>query len=117
MVWNSKYDFIKTKTIHEHCGIVTDAIMKYSLKKYTIDNISCIFICFSNYLDKIQDPSFTPVSTIKYIITQMKEIKDEGNSLNRHFFLLQPSYSPSSSFPFISTKGMMGKRFKLEQDN
>lgn len=59
--------------IHEYCGIITDTIMKQSLKKCTVDNISCIFICFENFAKIIKQPSFIYKSNRRLITIKMKD--------------------------------------------
>lgn len=60
------------ENIHELCGLITDSIMKFSLKKYTSDNITCIFICFQNFVRKMNE-EFYEKKIIKGInnVTQM----------------------------------------------
>ena len=52
------------------CGKITDGIIKYSMQKKSVDNVSVIFIAFKNFENKMKDPDFeyknsTKVTTIK----------------------------------------------------
>ena len=38
--------------------MITDGIIKYSMQKHSIDNVSVIFIAFKNFEDKMKDPDF-----------------------------------------------------------
>ena len=44
--------------IHSLCGKITDAIIKYSMAKNSVDNVSVIFIAFKNFENKMKDPNF-----------------------------------------------------------
>ena len=44
--------------IHSFCGKITDAIIKYSMEKNSVDNVSVIFIAFKNFENKLKDPNF-----------------------------------------------------------
>ena len=57
-IWQSKEKGEVIDNIHEFCGILTDAIIKYSMEKDTGDNVSVIFIAFKNFENKIKDPNF-----------------------------------------------------------
>ena len=37
---------------------MTDGIIKYSMQKKSIDNVSVIFIAFKNFANKMKDPDF-----------------------------------------------------------
>ena len=52
------------------CGKITDGIIKYSMQKKSVDNVSVIFIAFKNFENKMKDPDFeyknsATVTTIK----------------------------------------------------
>ena len=53
VIWKFKQKGFVRNDIHELSGLVTDAVMKLSLKKYTTDNITCIFISFENFKKKM----------------------------------------------------------------
>eukprot|EP01017_Pseudomicrothorax_dubius_P015033 TRINITY_DN1749_c0_g1_i7.p1 TRINITY_DN1749_c0_g1~~TRINITY_DN1749_c0_g1_i7.p1 ORF type:complete len:179 (-),score=16.82 TRINITY_DN1749_c0_g1_i7:69-605(-) len=42
-------DRVKTKNIHQLCGIAVDNIMKKAISKRTLDNITVVMICFESY--------------------------------------------------------------------
>ena len=42
----------------ELCRKITDGIIKYSMQKQSIDNVSVIFIAFKNFENKMKDPNF-----------------------------------------------------------
>ena len=44
--------------IHKLCAKITDAIIKYSMEKNSVDNVSVIFIAFKNFERKMKDPNF-----------------------------------------------------------
>jgi hypothetical protein len=55
------------------CGIITDGIIKYSMQKQSIDNVSVIFIAFQNFENKMKDPNFEyiPKAKTKMVIEQL----------------------------------------------
>ena len=64
-IWTYKkkgevYNDIKTL-----CGMITDGIIKYSMQKQSIDNVSVIFIAFKNFENKMKDPNFEYIPTAK----------------------------------------------------
>lgn len=48
-VWSSCAPGILSDSIYKHCSRVVDIVMKNSLQKQTMDNITTIFICFNNF--------------------------------------------------------------------
>lgn len=40
------------------CGKITDGIIKYSMQKKSLDNVSVIFIAFKNFENKMKDINF-----------------------------------------------------------
>ena len=52
------------------CGIITDGIIKYSMQKHSIDNVSVIFIAFKNFELKMKDPNFEYIPTAKTLLAK-----------------------------------------------
>ena len=40
------------------CGKITDGIIKYSMQKKSVDNVSVIFIAFKNFENKMKEEDF-----------------------------------------------------------
>ena len=57
-IWESKKKGEVINDIHSFCGKITDAIIKYSMEKNSVDNVSVVFIAFKNFEKKIKDPNF-----------------------------------------------------------
>ena len=57
-IWQSKEKGKAINNIHQFCGILTDAIIKYSMEEESGDNVSVIFIAFKNFENKMKDPNF-----------------------------------------------------------
>jgi len=61
-IFNKIWKYKKKGEIHEDiralCGKITDGIIKYSMQKKSIDNVSVIFIAFKNFENKMKDPNF-----------------------------------------------------------
>ena len=51
--------------IRELCRKITDGIIKYSMQKQSVDNVSVIFIAFKNFENKMKDPDFEYTSNAK----------------------------------------------------
>ena len=57
-IWGYKKKGEVYNDIRELCGKITDGIIKYSMQKQSIDNVSVIFIAFKNFENKMKDPDF-----------------------------------------------------------
>ena len=57
-IWESKKFGEAITDIHSFCGKITDAIIKYSMEKDSVDNVSVIFIAFKNFENKMKDSNF-----------------------------------------------------------
>ena len=57
-IWKYKKKGEVFNDIRELCGKITDGIIKYSMQKQSIDNLSVIFIAFKNFENKMKDPNF-----------------------------------------------------------
>ena len=57
-IWGAKKLGETIDDIHSFCGRMADAIIKYSMEKDSVDNVSVIFIAFKNFEDKMKDPNF-----------------------------------------------------------
>ena len=44
--------------MHSICAKITDAIIKYSMEKNSVDNVTVIFVAFKNFENKMKDPNF-----------------------------------------------------------
>ena len=58
LIWGFKNKNNVINNIHDYSGKITDAVMKYSLKKMTSDNITVIFIVFENFKNAMEDSDF-----------------------------------------------------------
>ena len=73
-IWQSKEKGEVIDNIPEFCGILTDAIIKYSMQKESGDNVSVIFIAFKNFENKMKDPKFEYTCNAKCSESQAEEI-------------------------------------------
>ena len=51
-IWGAKKLGETIDDIHSFCGRMADAIIKYSMEKDSVDNVSVIFIAFKNFEKK-----------------------------------------------------------------
>ena len=64
-IWKYKKKGEVHNDIRELCGKITDGIIKYSMQKQSIDNVSVIFIAFKNFENKMKDPNFEYTANAK----------------------------------------------------
>ena len=57
-IWESKKQGEVITDIHSLCGKITDAIIKYSMAKDSVDNVSVVFVAFKNFEKKMKDLNF-----------------------------------------------------------
>ena len=57
-IWQSKKYGEVITDIHSFCAKITDAIIKYSMEKNSVDNVSVVFVAFKNFENKLKDPNF-----------------------------------------------------------
>ena len=57
-IWGFKKKGSVFEDIHELSGYIADAIIKYSMKKLSVDNVTVIFVMFQNFADKMKDENF-----------------------------------------------------------
>jgi hypothetical protein len=64
-IWQSKKKGQVHEDIHILCAKITDGIIKYSMEKNSVDNVSIVFVAFKNFEEKMKDPNFeySPCST------------------------------------------------------
>ena len=76
-IFNKIWSYKKKGEVHNDiknlCGIITDGIIKYSMQKQSIDNVSVIFIAFKNFENKMKDPNFEyiPAAKTKGVVEQV----------------------------------------------
>jgi hypothetical protein len=58
MIWGFKKKGSIIENIHSFSGNITDAIIKYSMRKLSVDNVTVIFIVFENFAEKMRDKNF-----------------------------------------------------------
>ena len=57
-IWQSKKKGQVHDDIHLHCTRITDGIIKYSMEKNSVDNVSIVFVAFKNFEKKMKEPNF-----------------------------------------------------------
>ena len=72
MIWGFKRVGNVFNDIHLLCGNITDAVIKQSMKKLSSDNVTVIFIAFSNFENCMKDEMFVYNKN-----TKCKFIEDE----------------------------------------
>jgi hypothetical protein len=88
-VWMTTTNNTKAKDIHSQCGLAIDMIMKTSLIRKTLDNVTCVIISFENFNKKLfgSEPSST---THTPIVKKTNAIDLDLQPLNNN---LTPTYN------------------------
>ena len=73
-IWQSKKRGQVYTDIHKLCKTITDAIIKYSMEKNSVDNVSVIFIAFKNFENKMKDPNFEYTINAKCVKSESEEL-------------------------------------------
>ena len=81
LIWGFKNKNNVINNIHDFSGKITDAVIKFSLKKMTSDNVTVIFICFENFKNAMEDVDFKFEKNSKTFTLMTPEI-DLSNSKN-----------------------------------
>ena len=71
-IWNYKKKGEVHNDIRELCRKITDGIIKYSMQKQSVDNVSVIFIAFKNFENKMKDPEFEYTANAKTLFIKDK---------------------------------------------
>ena len=58
MIWGFKKNGKIIENIHTFSGNIADAIIKYSMRKLSVDNVTVIFIAFQNFEERMKDEHF-----------------------------------------------------------
>ena len=57
-IWEYKKAGQVIDNIHQLCVKIVDAIIKFSMQKDSVDNVSVIFVAFKNFENKMKDINF-----------------------------------------------------------
>ena len=55
MIWRFKKKGTIIDNIHSFSGNIADAIIKYSMQKLSVDNVTVIFIVFKNFEERMKE--------------------------------------------------------------
>ena len=80
--------------------MITDAIIKFSMEKNSVDNVSVIFIAFKNFENKMKDIDF------EYNQKTKCQNSDENYDLNDMIIWPINSLALTSSFISFNLKGL-----------
>ena len=57
-IWEYKKQGKVINDIHILCGQIADAIIKYSMEKDSVDNVSVVFVAFKNFEKLMKEPNY-----------------------------------------------------------
>ena len=58
MIWRFKKKGVIIDNIHSFSGNIADAVIKYSMQKLSVDNVTVIFISFKNFEERMKEQNF-----------------------------------------------------------
>ena len=64
-IWSYKKAGKTYDDIHALCAKIVDAIIKYSMEKQSVDNVTVIFVAFKNFENKMKDSYFEYKENVK----------------------------------------------------
>ena len=74
-IWGFKKKGNTFQNMHSLSANIVDSVIKYSLVKLSAANVTCIFIAFKNFKDKMLDEDFEYIndknSECKYIVNEI----------------------------------------------
>ena len=73
-IWEYKKPGKIINDIHTFCAQITDGVIKYSMEKDSVDNVSVIFIAFKNFENKMKEPNFVYNSNVKSQVIQKDKV-------------------------------------------
>ena len=86
----------KTKNIHQQCGIAVDMVMKTSLVRRSLDNVTVVVIAFSNFENILLSKENSIIIKSKesnisndYLMTNTNSTVDEYDRTSKKQFLLK----------------------------
>jgi hypothetical protein len=59
----SQHEKIKKKTLHHQVGLSVDFILKSSMCRKTLDNVTCVILAFENFENKFNSSGFLNINT------------------------------------------------------
>ena len=79
-------DNFKCKDIHIQCGLCIDMIIKTSLIRRTLDNVTCVIIAFSNFQNTLFENKIDKNELIKPVLVKnlSSEIKKSNYTLQKY---------------------------------
>ena len=79
-IWEYKKKGKSINDIHSFCAQITDGIIKYSMEKDSVDNVSVVFIAFKNFENKMKEINF--VYSCKNKCQEIKKDKIDFSIMN-----------------------------------
>jgi hypothetical protein len=110
----------KTTNIHKQCGLAMDMIIKNSLARKSLDNITGVLIAFQNFenlFEAQEKPTkLTPGNSLRQSFEQISKIKNEEQL--KSFYSRKPSLSFNKDNSSIKThkRNFNSNDFKVEKD-
>jgi hypothetical protein len=126
-IWLSLQETIREKNIHLQCGVAVDLVLKSSLLRRSLDNVTCVLIVFENfekcYNNNASNFNFSThnsaLSTFNSINTpnnnrnMLNDIQDEKSNINANKSYITNSTNNNSE---VSNKSSF-ETFKFSSSN
>lgn len=101
---------LKCKNIHLQCGIGVDMIIKSSLVRRTLDNVTCVMIAFNNFENILFPVVKTDNSISVAKVLDVIESRERYNTIHT-----APSYNDKKKV-FTETKKILQTETKIKED-
>lgn len=85
-IWSLTDENIAGRDINEHCGKISDVIIRNCLASSANDNLTCIFICFENFKNIIYD---NYESSFRIDPEKFDKILKSLKNINYDFFIMK----------------------------
>ena len=126
-IWLSLQETIREKNIHLQCGVAVDLVLKSSLLRKSLDNVTCVLIVFENfekcYNNNASNFNFSThnsaLSTFNSVNTPnnnrnvLNDIQDEKSNINANKSYITNSTNNNSE---VSNKSSI-ETFKFSSSN
>ena len=100
-IWMTLQDGVKGTNVHSHSGIAVDMVLKSSLCRKTLDNVTCVLICFENFERTFNRHEKTKFNTLTGNLENSKIPKivniEENEKKNNFEKILSPKINSTKS--------------------
>lgn len=117
-VWLSFQENIRAKNIHLQCGIAVDLILKTSLLRKSLDNVTCVLIVFENFEKCFNNnTSNFNFNSQNSNLSTFNSLNTPNNNRNFLFEMKEDKSNNNKSYNTNSTSNNTETTSKTSEDN